>query len=94
MGAASASRYKETSPEGTTMVDAHRPEKDSYSEAEAAEALNITLERLYRLLDEHIFNDGSARPQTMSFRTADLVLLSFWNRTAPTSKLLRMPRRS
>ncbi len=75
------------------MVNSLKPEKEFYSEVEAAQALNITLERLHRLLDEHIFNDGSPRPNNMNFRSSDLVLLSFWNRTIANPKVLRMPRR-
>ncbi len=76
------------------MVNSLKPEKDSYSENEAAQALGITVERLYRLLDEHVFNDGSRRPEHMNFRTADLVVLGFWNRAMPNPKVLRMPRRN
>lgn len=75
------------------MVNSAKPEKEFYSEVEAAQALEISLDRLYRLLDDHVFNDGSRRPEHMSFRSADLVLLGFWNRATPNPKVLRMPRR-
>jgi len=67
--------------------------KDYYTEEEAARFLDVTLERLHYLLDEHIFNDGSPRPDRLTFSDADLVLLAFWNKTAEQPKLLRMPMR-
>jgi hypothetical protein len=68
--------------------------KESYTEAEAAEALNISLPRLRQLLDEHIFNDGRPRPEEVSFRLSDIILLDFWNRSTPNTKVVRMPRRA
>jgi hypothetical protein len=67
--------------------------KEFYTEAEAAESLGISVPRLYMLLDAHIFNDGSARPGDLSFTSADLTLLGFWQRTTPNPKVVRMPRR-
>lgn len=69
-----------------------RPVKDTYTEVEAA-ALGITLERLRGLLDQNLFNDGTPRPEQITLRPSDLVLISFWNKTAPNSKVVRMPRR-
>ena len=71
-----------------------RPVKDSYTEVEAAAALGITLERLRGLLDHNLFNDGTPRPHEITLRPSDLVLVSFWNKTAPNTKVVRMPRRS
>jgi hypothetical protein len=68
--------------------------KEFYSEAQAAKALGISLTRLYMLLDEHIFNEGKARPAKLSFCASDLLLLEFWHRAAPNAKVFRMPRRS
>ncbi len=73
-----------------------------FTEAEAAGCLNVSLERLHHLLDEYIFNNGEARPSKCMFRSADLVLLSYWLRTDPNSdpfttpsaKIIRMPRRN
>jgi hypothetical protein len=48
---------------------------------------------LHSLLDEYIFNDGSPRPQDLTFCEADLVLLGFWSKTRENPKVLRMPRR-
>ncbi len=76
------------------MINTNKPLKELYSETEAAEALNISLARLRLLLDEHIFNDGSARPSDLQFRDSDLVLLRFWNRSTPNPKVVRMPRRA
>ena len=49
-----------------------KPVKEFYTEPEAAGYLNIPLNELYTLLDEYIFNDGSARPQDLTFCEADL----------------------
>jgi len=68
--------------------------KECYSEAEAASYLNISVERLHFLLDQHIFNDGSVRPDDLSFCDADLVLLGFWLKSQENPKIIRMPRRS
>jgi hypothetical protein len=70
-----------------------RREADSYSEREAAELLGITLERLHKLLDENIFNDGSSRPADLRLQDRDLILLEFWNRTTENPKIVRMPNR-
>ena len=67
--------------------------KECYSEAEAAGHLNISVERLHSLLDQHIFNDGSARPGDLTFCDADLVLLGFWMKSEGNPKVIRMPRR-
>ena len=70
------------------------PAKELYSEAEAAAALHISLAELHDLLDEHIFTDGTPRPERLEFRYSDLVLLGFWNNSAPVNKVVRMPRRA
>lgn len=67
--------------------------KEYYTELEAAQALNISLVRLRQLLDEHVFNDGQARPEQLSFRLSDIILLEFWDRSTPNPKVVRMPRR-
>ena len=75
------------------MPNTNKPSKEFFSETEAAEALGISLTRLHVLLDEHVFNDGSNRPTELQFRTSDLVLLEFWDRSTPNPKVVRMPRR-
>lgn len=70
-----------------------KPLKEFYTEAEAANYLNLSLFELYQLLDEHIFNDGNSRPDELTFCEADLVLLGFWNKTKENPKVIRMPRR-
>ena len=67
--------------------------KETYTEVEAAEALNISLSRLRQLLDEYIFNDGRPRPEQVEFRLSDIILLEFWNRSTPSANVVRMPRR-
>ncbi len=75
------------------MPGSNIPKKEFYSEAEAAAALNISLTRLYMLLDENVFNDGTRRPANLTFVDSDLVLLSFWNKCRPNAKVVRMPKR-
>jgi len=68
--------------------------KESYTEAEAANTLGISVSRLHLLLDENVFNDGSLRPENLVFRPSDVVLLGFWHRTSPNPRVVRMPRRN
>ncbi len=68
-----------------------KPEKESYSESEAALALGISVDRLHMLLDQNIFADGSLKPQRMYFRPTDLVMLEFWHNTSDNPKIIRMP---
>jgi len=70
------------------------PDKEFYTEPEAAAYLNISIPRLHSLLDEHIFNDGSARPGDLTFCESDMVLLKFWRNSQPNPKVIRMPRRN
>lgn len=70
-----------------------RPDKDYYSEQEASQALGFSTDRLHLLLDENVFNDGSPKPQGLTFRTSDLILLEFWNKSMGDKKVVRMPRR-
>ena len=67
--------------------------KEFYSEIEAAQTLGISLTRLHQLLDENLFNDGLPRPENVTFRYSDLVILGFWDRSTPNPKIVRMPRR-
>jgi hypothetical protein len=75
------------------MANLNQPQVDSFSESEAASMLGISVDHLHRLLDEHIFNDGTVRPPNLTLRSADLVLLKFWDRGPEDPKILRMPRR-
>jgi hypothetical protein len=75
------------------MTRTLKPANEFFTESEAAGYLNISLYELYSLLDEHIFNDGSPRPQDLTFCEADLVLLGFWSKTRENPKVIRMPRR-
>jgi hypothetical protein len=70
-----------------------RPDKDMYSEIEASQALGLSVERLNLLLDENVFNDGSARPERLTFRPSDLILIEFWNKSMGDKKVVRMPKR-
>lgn len=78
------------------MPNPERPCKEPYTEAEAAEALGITIARLHQILDQHIFNQAYTRPNAIEFTANDLLLLSVWNHDsmAPSEgRLLRMPKR-
>jgi hypothetical protein len=75
------------------MTRTLKPANEFFTESEAAGYLNISLQELYSLLDEHIFNDGSPRPQDLTFCEADMVLLGFWSKTRENPKVIRMPRR-
>jgi hypothetical protein len=75
------------------MLKADSSFKQFYSETEAALMLGISLARLHALLDEHVFNDGSERPDGLQLKPSDLVLLRFWHRNMQDSKVIRMPRR-
>jgi hypothetical protein len=76
------------------MTHSGQTAKNYYSEAEAAQMLGISVTRLYMILDEHVFNDGSQRPAQVTFRSSDLVLLSFWHRSTANPKVVRMPNPS
>jgi hypothetical protein len=67
-----------------------RAAKEFFTEVEAAAELNISIERLHGLLDRKIFNDGSPRPEALTFQSTDLILLRFWlEQDQP--KLIQMP---
>jgi hypothetical protein len=85
--------HKKRDTEKKIMTRPLKPVKEFYTEPEAAGYLNIPLGELHTLLDEYIFNDGSPRPQDLTFCEADLVLLGFWSKTRDNPKILRMPRR-
>jgi hypothetical protein len=76
------------------MLTTLKPGKDSYSEDEASDVLGISRDRLHLLLDQNIFNDGSGKPSEIRFRVADLVLIEFWDRSTPNTKVMRMPNRA
>ncbi len=59
--------------------------KDTYSEADAARELGISMARLFELLDRYVFNDGTRRPQHMRFNSSDLLLLEYWNTQLPSN---------
>jgi hypothetical protein len=75
------------------MQNTTKPVKEFYTEEEAAALIGISVVRLHMLLDEHIFNDGTERPENLTFTSSDITLLSFWHRSTPTPKVVRMPRR-
>jgi hypothetical protein len=72
-----------------------KPNKHSYTEAEAAKVLGTSVAQLETVLDEHIFNDGTPRPSQIELQASDLLLIAFWLESSevPESKVLPMPRR-
>ncbi len=74
------------------MQSVDKPFKQSYTESEAALMLGISIYRLRSLLDEHVFNDGSLRPDNLVLQASDLVLIRYWHRGTGNPKVLRMPR--
>ena len=77
------------------MSNLKRSPKDSFTEAEAAAALGVSVSRLHQLLDQHIFTDGARRPSSIEFSASDLLLLSYWNSSedSPLAEIPRMPNR-
>jgi hypothetical protein len=75
-------------------MEIHRLAPESITENEAAQWLGISVERLHRLLDEHIFNNGTPRPSEIRFTQSDLLLLSYWcDKRGSGQKVLSMPTR-
>jgi hypothetical protein len=64
-----------------------------FTEQQAADSLGISLDELHRLLDEHIFNNGTTRPIGLSFTQSDLLLLSYWCGNKSPATVLQMPRK-
>ncbi len=79
------------------MTNSNRHLKETFTEAEAATTLGITIDDLHEILDRHIFTQGNTRPESIEFTSNDLLLLSFWNKSSslspPTGRVLRMPKR-
>lgn len=76
-------------------MQTYKSVKEFYTETEAAQALGISMARLHHLLDEHLFDDATPRPEEgVTFRPSDLVVLGFWHRSTPNPKVVRMPNRA
>ena len=77
------------------MKNLKRPPQELYSEAEAAAALNISITRLYQLIDKHLLGGEGRRPESLEFTSTDLLLLGYWNtakkKSGSASKILQMP---
>ena len=70
--------------------------KEIYSEAEAAEAVGISVARLHELLDRYVFTGGNQRPEAIEFTPSDLLLLGYWNNHAARpshGRVISMPGR-
>ena len=75
------------------MLTLKKPVKQYYSDVEAAHALSISIESLYQLLDEHVFNAGHPRPPVVEFTHADLLLLTVWAEAPRGHNVVAMPNR-
>ena len=75
------------------LMQIDNPGHDSLTERQVAERLGISVDALHRLLDEHIFNNGTVRPSELFFTHSDLILLSYWSDKPSSNKVVSMPRR-
>ena len=74
------------------MLTTFKTTKEFYTEPEAAQSLGISMARLHQLLEEHLFDANTPRPvEGVTFRRADLVVLSFWHKCTANPKVVRMP---
>ena len=73
-------------------METHNLAHDSLSESQAAQWLGITIDALHKLLDQHIFNNGTPRPEGIRFTHSDLLMLSYWSEPR-SAKVLPMPKR-
>ena len=76
------------------MPNSKMPTKQIYNEREASEALGIALPLLHVILDAHIFNDGTPRPENVEFTSADLLMIAYWVEKTPLENILAMPMRN
>lgn len=74
------------------MSTTFKTEKMDFTETEVAQHLGITLERLHHLLDENVFNDGGEKPESITFRPQDLVMIGIWDKITPQN-VVSMRRR-
>ena len=78
------------------MAKVKRSSNELYSEAEAAAALGISINRLHELLDQYIFTNGNRRPEAIQFTSSDLLLLRYWSHDSKrtvTHEVITMPKR-
>ena len=76
------------------MHNLKMPAKQLYNEREASEALGIALPLLHVILDAHIFNDGTPRPESVEFTSSDLLMIAYWVEKTSMENVLAMPSRS
>jgi hypothetical protein len=75
-------------------METHKLAPETINEQQAAQWLGISIDRLHKLLDQHIFNNGTPRPTQVYFTQSDLLLLSYWcEKPASNRKVIAMPRR-
>jgi hypothetical protein len=75
------------------MLTVKKMAKQYYDELEAAQALGVSREHLYAILDRHVFNAEHPRPRTLEFTHADLLLLSVWVDPGTANNVVPMPLR-
>jgi len=49
---------------------------------------------LHVILDAHIFNDGTPRPENVEFTSSDLLMIAYWVEKTPMENVLAMPMRN
>jgi hypothetical protein len=76
------------------MHNLKMPVKQLYNEREASDVLGIALPLLHKILDKHIFNDGTTRPANVEFTPSDLLMIAYWVENAPTENVVAMPMRN
>lgn len=75
-------------------METHKLAPEAIDEQQAALWLGISIDTLHKLLDRHIFNNGTPRPAEVFFTQSDLLLLSYWcDKPASSRKVIPMPRR-
>jgi hypothetical protein len=72
-----------STPQKERMSTTFKPEKMNFTEGEVAQHLGISVERLHHLLDLNVFNDGGEKPDRITFRPQDLVMLGIWEKITP-----------
>ena len=77
------------------MHNLKMPVKQLYNEREASDVLGIALPLLHKILDKHIFNDGTTpRPANVEFTSSDLLMIAYWVEKTPMENVVAMPMRN
>jgi hypothetical protein len=76
------------------MISLHKTQRQFFEVSQAAHMLSISVDELYRILDQHVFNPENPRPSVLELTYNDIVLLSVWARPERGANVLEMPRRA